>query len=41
MRLGNLGDLTADHKDIFIKILYVVGVIEWVCLGLWLFYIRH
>jgi hypothetical protein len=28
----------ADHEDIFIKILTVVGVTEWVCLGLWLFY---
>jgi len=27
----------ADHEDIF-KILTVVGVMEWVCLGLWLFY---
>jgi hypothetical protein len=24
--------------DIFIKILTVVGVTEWVCLGLWFFY---
>jgi hypothetical protein len=27
----------ADHEDIFIKIVTVVGVMEWVCLGLWLF----
>ena len=28
----------AEHEHIFIKILTVVGVMEWVCLGLWLFY---
>jgi hypothetical protein len=28
----------ADHEGIFIRILTVVGVMEWVCLGLWLFY---
>jgi hypothetical protein len=28
----------ADHEDIFIKILTVVGVTEWVCLGLCFFY---
>jgi uncharacterized membrane protein YuzA (DUF378 family) len=28
----------ADHEDIFIKILTVVGAMEWACLGLWLFY---
>jgi hypothetical protein len=28
----------ADHEDIFIKIVTVVGVMEWICLGLWLFY---
>jgi hypothetical protein len=33
------GDLMADHEDIFIKIMTVVGVMEWVCLGLWLFYL--
>jgi hypothetical protein len=27
-----------DRKDIFIKILTVVGVMEWVCLALWLFF---
>ena len=37
MRLGN--DLMADHENIFIKILTVVGVMEWVCLALWLFYL--
>jgi hypothetical protein len=36
--ISELGDLMADHEDIFIKILTVVGVMEWVCLGLWLFY---
>jgi hypothetical protein len=29
----------ADQEDIFIKIVTVVGVMEWVCLGLWLFYL--
>jgi hypothetical protein len=38
MRLGNLGGLMADDDPIFIKIVTVVGVMEWVCLGLWLFY---
>jgi hypothetical protein len=33
--ISELGDLMADHEDIFIKILTVVGVMEWVCLGLW------
>jgi len=28
----------ADHEDMFIKILTVVGVMEWICLGLWLIY---
>jgi hypothetical protein len=28
-----------DYEDIFIKILTVVGVMEWVCLALWLFYL--
>jgi hypothetical protein len=28
----------ANHEDIFIKIVTVVGVTEGVCLGLWLFY---
>jgi hypothetical protein len=28
----------ADNEDIFIKILTVVGVMEWVCVGLWLIY---
>jgi hypothetical protein len=28
----------ADHEDIFIKILTVVGIMEWVCVGLWLIY---
>jgi hypothetical protein len=23
----------ADHEDIFIKIVTVVGIMEWVCLG--------
>jgi hypothetical protein len=36
--IGERGDLMADHEDIFIKILTVVGVMEWVCLGLWLIY---
>jgi hypothetical protein len=29
----------AAHEDIFIKIVTLVGVMEWVCLGLWLFYL--
>jgi hypothetical protein len=37
--ISELSDLMADHKDIFIKILTVVGVMEWVCLALWLFYL--
>jgi hypothetical protein len=37
--ISELGDLMADHEDIFIKIVTVVGVMEWVCLGLWLFYL--
>jgi hypothetical protein len=28
----------ADHEVIFIKILTVVGIMEWVCVGLWLFH---
>jgi hypothetical protein len=38
MRLGNLGGLMADDDPIFFKIVTVVGVIEWVGLGLWLLY---
>jgi hypothetical protein len=30
----------ADHEGIFIKILTVVGAMEWVCLGCG-FFIRH
>jgi hypothetical protein len=29
----------ADHEDIFNKIVTMVGVMEWVCLGLWFFYL--
>jgi hypothetical protein len=27
------------HEDISIKILTMVGVMEWVCMGLWFFYL--
>ena len=33
MVMPKAGPLIADHEDIFIKILTVVGVMEWVCLG--------
>jgi hypothetical protein len=35
--ISELGDLMAAREDIFIKTLTVVGVTQWVCLGLWLF----
>jgi hypothetical protein len=35
--ISELGDLMADRGDIFIRIVIVVGIMEWVCVGLWPF----
>ena len=35
--ISELGDLMADRSDIFIRIVIVVGIMEWVCVGLWPF----
>jgi hypothetical protein len=36
--ISELGDLMADRGDIFIRIVIVVGIMECVCVGLWLFH---